>query len=70
VSPNPGSGLIRIAGNLSDGEKLIVSDVFSRSIGEYRLSAGVDSLDLGALSPGIYLLRFERSGEILRWVKD
>jgi hypothetical protein len=70
VSPNPGSGLIRVSGNLSDGEKLIVSDVFGRSIGEYRLSAGSDSLDLASLSSGIYLFRFERNGEIFRWVKN
>ena len=70
LSPNPGSGLIRISGNLPDGEKLIVSDVFGRSIGEYRLSAGGDSLELGSLSSGIYLFRFERSGEIFRWVKN
>jgi hypothetical protein len=70
VSPNPGTGLIRISGNLSDGEKLFISDVYGRSIGEYRLSAGNVSVDLSAVSSGIYLLRFARSGEILRWVKD
>jgi hypothetical protein len=70
VSPNPGTGLVRVSGNVSDGEKLSVSDIFGRRIGEYRLSAGDVSVDLSALSSGIYLLRFERSGEILRWVKD
>jgi len=70
VSPNPGYGFVRISGNYSEGEILSISDIFGRIIGEYRLSAGGSPVDLSAVSSGIYLFRFQKSGEILRWVKE
>ncbi len=66
--PNPGSGRIGILGPV---ERIIRLSVHHSVTGktEAEFDPGISSLDLGHLSPGIYVVRLELSGSEVRSLK-
>jgi hypothetical protein len=67
LQPNPTSGLVQLVGT-TKGDLVQVTDMTGRLIGSTTLEADNGTIDLSAMTSGIYLLR--TAGGVFKVVKD
>lgn len=67
--PNPTDDLLTLSGDWQPHDRVVVNNLLGRRLIDRELEAGQDTLSLGHLPPGTYLLSVRRDGQPLRTLR-
>jgi hypothetical protein len=66
VYPNPSAGLVTISGLAKEGLTIEIYDITGRNVLQRRITEDLTVLDIGNLSPGVYVYQLRQQGSVVQ----